>query len=312
MPSAKEVRDQIEWESQRRARLAVPSFAGGFLYLLSAVIISAAVNGAPKVGLLQAFAPAFKGELEASDSPRAGDVKFFSSHAVTLIAGSVLAAAAVMALTLVLVFLLDATRFRRPNVWPPARRVVLFGGSGVAIISVIHQIVEAIETHRFAVGHDHSRDAVERALQSGTATVIVEYIGLVAGLSLAVGLIVVLINALRVGLVPRWMMLLGIFIAVLIVLPIGAAELQIVPAFWMVMMGILLAGRWPNKNEPPGWAAGEARPYPSAAQVRAERQAAAGGPAAATAGADAAPAPAKPVVSAPAQAGTSRKRRKRR
>ena len=34
--------------------------------------------------------------------------------------------------------------------------------------------------------------------------------------------------------------ILGIFTGLLIFLPIGGAQLQIVPAFWMVMMGILL------------------------------------------------------------------------
>ena len=75
-----------------------------------------------------------------------------------------------------------------------------------------------------------------------------------------------MINALRVGLLPRWMGMLGIFAGVLIFLPIGGAELQVVPAFWMVMMGILYVGKWPN-GEPPAWAAGEARPWPSRARA---------------------------------------------
>jgi hypothetical protein len=37
----------------------------------------------------------------------------------------------------------------------------------------------------------------------------------------------------------------------------------------MVAMGILLMGRWPN-GDPPAWAAGEARPWPSQAERRAE------------------------------------------
>ena len=45
---------------------------------------------------------------------------------------------------------------------------------------------------------------------------------------------------------PRWMAFLGMFTALLIFLPIGGAELQVVPAFWMVMIGVLFFGRWPN------------------------------------------------------------------
>ena len=100
-------------ETARRSRLAVPAFAGGFLYLLSAIIISATLNGAPTVGLLQGLAPALSGVANPAVSPRTEEVKFISHHAFPLIAGSVLAAVAVDALTLVLLLLVDATRFRR-------------------------------------------------------------------------------------------------------------------------------------------------------------------------------------------------------
>jgi hypothetical protein len=101
--------------------------------------------------------------------------------------------------------------------------------------------------------------------------------------------------------------ILGIFTGVLIFLPIGGAQLQVVPAFWLVMMGILFLGRW-SKGDPPAWAAGEARPWPSAAQARAERQGERppGGGRAAK-GDDVAPAPTQR-----AQGSSSRKRRKRK
>ncbi len=296
MANASEISEQVAFESERRQRLAVPGFAGGLLYLLSAIIIASTLKGAPTVGLLQGLAPALSGVSEPAVSPRAAEVKFISHHSFSLIAGSVLAAIAVAALTLILLLLLSATRFRRRQTWPAARPLVMFGGIAVAVVSVAHQIVSAIESHSFATGHDFSAHAVDQALTKGTANLIVDYISLLAGLSLAVGMIVVAINAMRVGLITRWMGVLGIFTGLLIFLPIGGPELQIVPAFWMVMVGILFMGKWPNA-EPPAWLAGEARPWPS-------RAAGAGrGAQVATAGADVAPAPV-PLSS-------SRKRRKR-
>ena len=173
-----------------------------------------------------------------------------------------LAAIAVASLTLILLLLVDATRFRRPQSWRPTRPLVLVGGIALAVVSVGHQAVGAIETHNFVAGHDFSNHAVEKALTNGTANVIVDYLDLLAGLALAAGMIATMVNALRVGLLPRWMGMLGMFTGLLIFLPIGGAELQIVPAFWMVMTGILFIGKWPN-GEPPAWAAGEARPWPS-------------------------------------------------
>ena len=91
MSNPGEIREQVARESERRTRLAVPAFAGGVLYLLSGVIISSTLRGAPTVGLLQGLAPALRGEAAPSVSPRAAEVKFINAHAFGLIAGSVLA-----------------------------------------------------------------------------------------------------------------------------------------------------------------------------------------------------------------------------
>lgn len=300
MPSASEIRKQVAFESERRQRLSVPAFGGGFLYLLSAIVITSTLNGLPTVGPLQALAPAIAGEAHPAVSPRTAEVKFISHHAFALIAGSAVAAIAVVILTLVLLTLFQATIFRRPETWPHARLVTLIGGGAVAVASVAHEVVYAIETHKFALSGDHSTKAVEQALQKGSANELIAYISLLAGLALVVGMIVVLLGALRTGLVPRWMGFLGMFSGLLILLPNTGATLQLIPAFWLVMMGLLFARRWPG-GDPPAWDSGEARPWPSRAQMRAGAT-----PATAVAGAgDVAPA-------ATAPAGTSRKRRRKR
>jgi len=305
MPSARDIREYVAAETARRNRLAVPAFAGGFLYLLSAIIISETLNGAPTVGLVQGLAPALSGVANPAVSPRANEVKFISHHSFSLVAGSALAAIAVATLTLVLLLLVRATRFRRPETWAATLPLVLYGGIAVATVSVGHQVVAAIETHNFAVSANHSNSAVEHALTTGTANVIVDYLDLFAGLALAAGVIAAMTGALRVGLLPRWMGMLGILAGVLIFLPIGGAELQVVPAFWMVMMGILYVGKWPN-GEPPAWAAGEAMPWPGRGTAGAAASAKGASPAPAGAGAAAVPAP-TPVAGA-----SSRKRRRKR
>jgi hypothetical protein len=312
VPSASEIRAQTAQELERRKRLAVPAFAGGVLYLLSAIVIASTLNSAPTVGLFQGLKPALRGEPNPAPSPRTDEVKYISHHAFGLVAGSTLAAIAIGALTLVLLLLVDAVAFRRPGLWRGARPLVLYGGIAFAVVSLGHQIVGAIETHKFAVGHDFSNHAVDQALTKGALNTIVVYLALISALALAGGTIIVSMNAQRVGLIPRWMGILGILTGVLIFLPIGGAQLQIVPAFWLVMMGVLFSGRW-SKGDPPAWAAGEARPWPSAAQARAEREAGGqtgsrgngGGPA--PRGDDVAPAP-----NQPAQPSSSRKRRRKR
>jgi hypothetical protein len=174
MATAAEIRDQVLREAHRRGRLGVPALAGGVLYLLGPIIIASTLKGAPTVGLLEGLTPALSGIANPALSPRAGEVKFISHHAFALIAGSLLAALAIVALTLVLLLLLDATRFRRPQTWSAARPLVLGGGIALAVVSVGHQIATAIQTHNFATGHDLSNHAVDQALTKGAANVVVD------------------------------------------------------------------------------------------------------------------------------------------
>jgi hypothetical protein len=267
MPSPGEIREQTGRELERRQKLSAPVLGGGLLYLLGTIVLSASSKGAPTVGLLQGLKPAISGVANPARSPRATEVKYISHHAFTLIAGSVVTAIGLVALTIVLLFILDATRFRRPETWAAARPLVLIGGTLLALVTVGHQLVTAIETHKFAVGHDFTNHAVEQALTKAPAIVAVGTLGLFAWLAFAAGMISTMLASLRVGLLPRWLGFLGMFSAILIFLPLGGALLEVIPAFWLVAVGILLSGKW-SGGDPPAWAAGEARPWPTAAERR--------------------------------------------
>jgi hypothetical protein len=298
-----ETQQRVALETERRDRLAVPALAGGVLYLLSGIVINAILKGLPTVGIVQGLEPALRGEADPAVSPRAAEVRFIDHHAFGLIAGSVLTVLAVAALTLVLLFLVDCTRVRRPDAWPPARPLVLIGGVGYAALNLVHQIALAISSHEFANGRDLSNSAVEKALLgSGGLGVTLALLGLLAALALAIGTISVAVGAMRAGLLPRWLSVLGVISGLLFLPFFAAATLQLIPAFWLVATGVLLMGRWPG-GDPPAWAAGEARPWPTQAELRAERERAAGNAVDAVAGAaEIAPAPtpdAAEIASAP-------------
>jgi hypothetical protein len=274
-PDKKQVRARVEHETERRNRLGVPSIAGGVLFLLGGVIVSTTLHSLPTVGTIQGLAPALRGEANPAVSPGAAEVRFIDHHAFGLIAGNLLQAVAIFFLVLVLLFLLGAVRFRRPETSRVARPLVLYGGVGMVLVSLAHPLAQVLNAHKFVTGHDFTAEAVNHALTQSAVLEASEYVGLLAGLALAAGMVVVMLGATRTGLMARWTMYLGIFAALLAFTPFGLAlgeVQQLIPAFWMVTTGILLMGRWPG-GDPAAWAAGEARPWPSSAEARAQRAA---------------------------------------
>jgi hypothetical protein len=317
MAMAADIKQRVAFESNRRARLGVPAVAGGVLYLLGSIILNASLKSLPTVGIVQALEPVLHGEANPAVSPRAAEVTYIDHNAFGLLAGSVLTALGVVALTVVLLFIADSTRFRRPETWAVGRPLVLVGGVGVAVLNVIHEAILAIEAHKFVGGHDFTNKAVESALlTSGSAGILLGLLGLIAALALTVGMIAVMVASMRAGLLPRLLSVLG-SVAGLLFLPFfGNNTLQLIPTFWLVGTGVLLMERWPN-GDPPAWAAGEMRPWPTQAETRAMREDGNNGradrgsrkPASQSAGNgsadDIAPAP------IPATLGSRRKRRKR-
>jgi hypothetical protein len=304
-PAKGEIRARVAFESARRARLGVPAFAGGVLYLLGAIAMNATLKHLPTVGVLQGIAPALNGQANPAVSPRAAEVKFYDRHAFGLIASALIGALAVALLLVVLLFLLDATRFRRPRTTPVARPLILAGGIGVPVLTVLGEVVLAIGAHNFASGHDFTTHAVEHALTKNAAYEVLGYLAPLAAIALAAGMVTLMVAAVRVGLQPRWLGIVGGVGGVVLLVP--SQELSVITAFWMVCTGILLMGRWPN-GDPPAWAAGEARPWPSQLEARAERETRRGGARARGAKPDVASVP-EPVQPQPPGAG--RRRRKR-
>jgi hypothetical protein len=74
------------------------------------------------------------------------------------------------------------------------------------------------------------------------------------------------LNAMRAGLLSRFMGILGIFVGILLVIPLGIPILQL---FWFGALGLLLLNRWPG-GRGPAWQTGEAMPWPGAAEQREE------------------------------------------
>ena len=82
-------------------------------------------------------------------------------------------------------------------------------------------------------------------------------------------------NAMRVGLLTKFLGYLGMAAAAASLFLIGSAPALLIEVFWLIAVAYLLAGRWPN-GDPPSWATGKAEPWPTAAELREQRQKARG------------------------------------
>jgi len=261
--------EEVAQEGRRRRRLGIPLIAAGALFVLSAVTASAVFSSAPSVSLTRALMPALAGRALPAVSARTERIRYLSHHSLALIAGSIMLTAALAVAALAVLVLWDASRRRRANILGPAR-ILILTGLPFAAVPMANSILGAVEAHRFAVGHDHSLAAADRALSSGTPFMVLALLGVILGLAFAIGIGNASLNAMRLGLVPRWMGVFGLFVAVALVL-LQAQGLSIIGGVWALSLGLLYLGRLPG-GDPPAWASGEARPWPSAAEQREARQ----------------------------------------
>jgi hypothetical protein len=88
--------------------------------------------------------------------------------------------------------------------------------------------------------------------------------GFAGTLAIAFAYVIISLNAMRAGLLSRFMGILGIGVGVLIVLPLLPQGLPIVQMFWLGALGLLITGRWAG-GRGPAWETGMAEPWPTAA-----------------------------------------------
>ena len=93
---------------------------------------------------------------------------------------------------------------------------------------------------------------------------------LLGGFALGFTFVMLCMNAMRAGLLTRFMGVLGMIVGATFVLPLD--QQGVIRAFWLIALGFLISGRWPS-GMPPAWQTGEAVPWPSQAELREQRDA---------------------------------------
>jgi hypothetical protein len=191
------------------------------------------------------------------------------------VAGAVINGVGLVALGLTLNFLGQAAQARRNELTKAPRLTALVGGAVGAVGGIAYGIAIAIKSHQF-VGHGAQTYVQANKLVGGGVLAALQYLGLVGSLLLAIAFVLVSLNAMRVGLLTRFLGYLGMVAAAASLLLIGSAPALLVEVFWLLAIAYLLSGRW-TSGEPEAWKKGEAIPWPSSAELREQRQRAAGG-----------------------------------
>lgn len=247
--------EQLEREAAGRRLAVAAAVAAVILQIVASTVGRQATRGAPDAGL-----PGAPLEL-----PR-----FYSQHAAGLIAAAALLAASYLATGVALDYLYRATKFRRPEI-PAVVRVTTYAGPAMlALGTILFQVVLSVESSQYLAHHQGDYVA---ARQIGTSAVALfaRGVGQAGALALGFAFVLVGLNAMRVGLLTRFLGVMGIIAGVLFVLPLGGQG-QVILWFWLGALAYLFAGRWPG-GVPPAWRTGRAEPWPSAQELRARREA---------------------------------------
>jgi hypothetical protein len=167
-------------------------------------------------------------------------------------------------ITLTLDFLLRAVRARRSDLPWQLRPLLWAGGFGLAVLLIVLQVVVTVKLNHFV---DHGSQTYEEARKVDEQGP-VAFVGILAQLAFAGALVVIVVTAMRVGLLTRFLGYLGVISGVLFVLPL--VPIPVVQAYWLGALAMLFAGRSPS-GTPPAWQSGEAMPWPSPAELREQR-----------------------------------------
>ena len=186
---------------------------------------------------------------------------------------SVINALASLAVAWTLSYLWRCAHARSAQVRGYVRAIAVAGGVLSAVTGVVYAIIVAIKVHQFVTTGAQTYEEANR-LTSSSGLIVLQLIGQAGALLLAVGFVLVSLNAMRQGLLTRFMGYLGMFAGALVLFQI--TQIPIVQGYWLAAVGYLISGRWPT-GTPPAWITGRAEPWPPSSEMRARKVASAGG-----------------------------------
>jgi hypothetical protein len=231
-------------EERRSGRIAGAATTAAGLLLGVAIIWSGLINR----------------DRPEGKNKQAEQLRYLHDHAGELIGVSVVRAVAFGLMVFTIVHLYRATQARNPELVSVSLVIGFFGVVALGIGSVVQAVSLADEAADFAgqsfpslhAANEAAKDAAKEPLP--LASGIVAFAGTIG---LAFWFVMGSLNAMRVGLLTRFLGVLGIIVGPGFLFGFALP----VMVFWLIAVGVLFLGRWPS-GLPPAWQAGEAVPWP--------------------------------------------------
>ncbi len=233
-------KEQLDWESRWPTPAAAAAFAAA-LFLVVGTIVRQAVA------------------LKGNPDDEREFLTTIDDNAGAFLASAGLQALSFLALIGVFVYLGRAVLARKPELpkillWLGVLGPLLLGVAGV--LSDFNRLDIA---DQFLASGAETVKRAEDLLDD--RSVLATSLGSAGTLAIAVAFVLFGVNAMRVGLLTRFMGVIGAIVGVLYVIPLLAGPL-VVQLIWLIALGVLFLGHWPG-GRGPAWETGEAVEWPS-------------------------------------------------
>ena len=268
------VEETLAWEAEQRPRAGYAALAAAVLTIVGNVLLTVLTRGGPSeddgfISITESLSSSLAGQTPREPSLLVRQIEFFGDKIVPLTISTLLTTGAVILTALLLVYLYRATAARNPQLGRGPLIAVVIGGVAFSVGHLVRELAQWIGASGFdGTTAEEARDVFQAPFVAAGS--ILELLG---SFALAVGFVLVALNAMRVGLLTRFLGILGVIVGALTVFQLD--QPQIVRSFWLFMVGLVILGRNPG-GPPPAWQTGRAEPWPSQQQLAEARAAARG------------------------------------
>jgi MFS family permease len=242
-------REQLDWEARWSKPAAIAAFGSIGFTVAAGIYVSSAIESTPD-----------------ADNTREL-LRLVDADGGVFVTGAALSGIGLLLLGAVLVYLYNAVKARRPELTSAALVLAILGSVLLAVAAIAVQLNLVDRASEFLASGAQTEKRADDLI--GDRPALVQSLGLSGALAIAFATILISQTAMRVGLLTRFLGVLGIVVGALFVLgllfPLGS---DIIRLFWLIAVGLVILGKWPG-GRGPAWESGEAEPWLTPAQKRA-------------------------------------------